>query len=32
MPKILAGELRYGDIANEAIKQFSGSLIPGRGR
>jgi len=32
MPKILAGELRYGDIASEAIKQFSGSLIPGRGR
>ncbi len=31
MAKILCGELRYGDIANEAIKRLSSSLIPGMG-
>jgi geranylgeranyl reductase family protein len=32
MGQILCGELRYGEIANKAIKHIKGSLIPGRGR
>jgi len=31
MSKILCGEMRYGDIANKAIKRLSNTFLPGRG-
>jgi geranylgeranyl reductase family protein len=32
MGQILCGELRYGDVANRALKRLSSGLIPGMGR
>jgi hypothetical protein len=32
MAKILAGELRYSDVAGKALKKLSGSFIPGFGK
>jgi geranylgeranyl reductase family protein len=31
MSKILCGEMRYGEIANKAIKRLSNTFLPGRG-
>jgi len=31
MGQILCGELRYGDVANRAIKRLGAGLIPGMG-
>ncbi|NEP44793.1 MAG: geranylgeranyl reductase family protein [Okeania sp. SIO2H7] len=31
MSKILCGEMRYGEVANKAIKRLSNTFLPGRG-